>query len=37
MCDHPNAESGSDAIKVATAGRGGMNAIDGVIFRTDRG
>jgi putative transposase len=37
MSDHPDAELACDAIKMATAVRGGKNAIDGVIFHTDRG
>jgi putative transposase len=37
MSDHPDAGLAGDAIKMATAVRGGKNAIDGVIFHTDRG
>ncbi len=37
MSDHPDAELACGAIKMATAVRGGKNAIDGVIFHTDRG
>jgi putative transposase len=37
MSDHPDAELACDAIKMTTAVRGGKNAIDGVIFHTDRG
>ena len=37
MSDHPDAELACDAIKMANAMRGGKNAIDGVIFHTDRG
>jgi putative transposase len=35
--EHPNAELACDAIKIATAVRGGRDKIDGVIFHTDRG
>ena len=35
--DHPNAALACDAIKMAAAVRGGHDAIDGVIFHTDRG
>jgi putative transposase len=35
--EHPNADLACDAIKIASAGRGGRAAIDGVIFHTDRG
>jgi putative transposase len=34
---HPDAQLASDAIKMATAVRGGRTVIDGVIFHTDRG
>lgn len=34
---HPDAELASEAIKMAVAARGGAEAIDGVIFHTDRG
>jgi transposase InsO family protein len=37
MSEHPDAELASDAIKMAAAVRGGRQAIDGVIFHTDRG
>jgi putative transposase len=35
--EHPNADLACDAIKIASTGRGGRAAIDGVIFHTDRG
>jgi putative transposase len=35
--EHPNAELAGDAIKMATAVRGGAANITGVIFHTDRG
>ena len=35
--DHPNAELACDAIKMATAVRGGSATITGVVFHTDRG
>jgi transposase InsO family protein len=35
--EHPNAQLACDAIKIASAGRGGRANIDGVIFHTDRG
>ena len=35
--EHPNAELACDAIKIASATRGGRGNIDGVIFHTDRG
>ena len=35
--DHPDAALACDAIKMAAAVRGGHDAIDGVIFHTDRG
>ena len=35
--EHPDAELAGDAIKMATAVRGGRAVIDGVIFHTDRG
>jgi len=35
--EHPNAELACDAIKIATAIRGGRVNIDGVIFHSDRG
>ncbi|MGI8651161.1 MAG: IS3 family transposase, partial [Geodermatophilaceae bacterium] len=35
--EHPNAELACDAIKIASATRGGRPATDGVIFHTDRG
>jgi putative transposase len=34
---HPDAQLAGDAIKMATAVRGGRTMIDGVIFHTDRG
>ena len=34
---HPNAELACDAIKIASATRGGRGNTDGVIFHTDRG
>ena len=34
---HPDAELVCDAIKIATAVRGGRAAVDGVVFHTDRG
>jgi putative transposase len=34
---HPDAQLAGDAIKMATAVRGGRTVIDGVIFHTDRG
>jgi putative transposase len=34
---HPDAELCADAIKIAVAVRGGRQAVDGVIFHTDRG
>ena len=37
ICEHPDAELVIDAIKIAAAVRGGRDAIDGVIFHTDRG
>lgn len=37
MSEHPDAELVGDAIKMATAVRGGKSMIDGVIFHTDRG
>jgi putative transposase len=37
MSDHPDSELAGDAIKMATAVRGGKNAFDGVVFHTDRG
>ncbi|WP_424738305.1 IS3 family transposase [Mycobacterium sp.] len=37
MSEHPDAELAGDAIKMATAVRGGKNTIDGVIFHSDRG
>jgi transposase InsO family protein len=37
MSEHPDAELACDAIKMATAVRGGKRVIDGVIFHTDRG
>ena len=37
MSEHPDAELASDAMKMATAVRGGRAVIDGVIFHTDRG
>jgi len=35
--EHPNAQLACDAIRMATAVRGGAEAIAGVIFHTDRG
>ncbi len=35
--EHPNAELACDAIKIASAVRGGRAAIDGVVFHSDRG
>lgn len=35
--EHPNAALCADAIKIAAAARGGRDAINGVIFHTDRG
>ncbi|WP_341560563.1 IS3 family transposase [Mycobacterium ulcerans] len=35
--EHPDARLACDAIKMATAVRGGRAVIDGVIFHTDRG
>ena len=35
--EHPNAELACDAIKIASATRGGRGNTDGVIFHTDRG
>ncbi len=35
--EHPNAELACDAIKIASAMRGGRDKIDGVIFHSDRG
>ena len=37
MSEHPDAELAGDAIKMAVAVRGGKNAVDGVMFHTDRG
>jgi transposase InsO family protein len=37
MSEHPDAELAGDAIKMATAVRGGKNVVDGAIFHTDRG
>ena len=37
MSDHPDAERACDAIMMAATVRGGKNAINGVIFHTDRG
>jgi transposase InsO family protein len=37
ISEHPNAELATDAIKIAAASRGGRDAIDNVIFHTDRG
>ena len=34
---HPNAELACDAIKIASAARGGRASTDGVIFHSDRG
>jgi hypothetical protein len=34
---HPNTELCADAIKIAVATRGGRQAVEGVIFHTDRG
>ena len=34
--DHPDADLAGEAIKMATAVRGGRTAIDGVIVHTDR-
>ena len=35
--EHPDAQLAGDAIKMATAVRGGRTVIDGVTFHTDRG
>nr|WP_271210149.1 IS3 family transposase [Rhodococcus wratislaviensis]GLK35215.1 transposase [Rhodococcus wratislaviensis] len=35
--EHPDAELACDAMKIATAVRGGRAVIDGVVFHTDRG
>ena len=35
--EHPNAELACDAIKIASAARGGRAKTDGVIFHSDRG
>jgi len=35
--EHPNAQLACDAIKIASAARGGRANIDGVIFHSDRG
>ena len=35
--NHPDAELCMDAIKIAVASRGGRQAVDGVIFHSDRG
>lgn len=35
--EHPDAVLACDAIKIASAARGGRDAIDGVIFHSDRG
>jgi transposase InsO family protein len=35
--DHANTELCADAIKIAVAARGGRQAVEGVIFHTDRG
>jgi len=37
ISEHPNAELATDAIKIAAASRGGRDAIENVIFHTDRG
>lgn len=37
ISEHPNAELCMDAIKIAAATRGGREAIEGVIFHSDRG
>jgi putative transposase len=37
ISEHPNSELCCDAIKIATATRGGRQAIAGVIFHSDRG
>ena len=37
ISEHPDTELVCDALKIATAVRGGRSVIDGVIFHTDRG